>query len=68
MDQLTLAQGSFESHRKATRREQFLLEMNQIFETQFVCGLIQRFPKQFFLSELPMSDLPLKRQFRSRSN
>jgi IS5 family transposase len=40
MDQLTLAQGSFEPHRKATRREQFLQEMDQVVPWSPLCRLI----------------------------
>jgi IS5 family transposase len=46
MDQLTLAQGSFEPHRKPTRREQFLLEMDQIVPWTQLCSLISpHYPK-----------------------
>jgi IS5 family transposase len=46
MDQLTLAQGSFEPHRKPTRREQFLLEMDQIVPWSQLCRLISpHYPK-----------------------
>lgn len=46
MDQMTLAQGSFEPHRKATRREQFLLEMDQIVPWSQLCHLIKpHYPK-----------------------
>lgn len=40
MDQLTLAQASFEPHRKATRREQFLQEMEQVVPWSQLCRLI----------------------------
>jgi IS5 family transposase len=46
MDQLTLAQGSFEPHRKPTRREQFLQEMDQIVPWSQLCRLISpHYPK-----------------------
>lgn len=43
MRQQTLAKGSFEQHRKATRRERFLAEMDRVIPWSELCGVIEPF-------------------------
>lgn len=41
MRQQTLAEGSFEKHRKVTRRERFLKEMDEVVPWKLLCGLVE---------------------------
>ena len=43
MRQHTLAEGSFEQYRKATRRERFLAEMDRVIPWSELCGVIEPF-------------------------
>ena len=40
MRQITLATGAFEIHRKPTRREKFLSDMEKVAPWQDLCGVI----------------------------
>ena len=40
MRQLTLATGTFETHRKPTRREKFLSDMEKVVPWQDLCAVI----------------------------